>query len=89
MAAAGKSSMRGWCSFHLPGVSLRGHSKGGTEQLLNGQPGSLAGGLGEVCTTGDERIPCESSVQLIFTRVHPHSFVCSDEETYRRRSDNW
>lgn len=57
MAAAGKSSMRGWCSFHLPGVSLRGHSKGGTEQLLNGQPGYLAVVLVYVCTTGDDRIP--------------------------------
>ena len=42
MVAAGKSSMRGWCSFHLPGVSLRGQSRWRTEQLLNGQPGYLA-----------------------------------------------
>ncbi len=42
MVAAGKSSMRGWFSFHLPGVSLRGQSKWRTVQLLNGQPGDLA-----------------------------------------------
>jgi len=42
MVAAGKSSMRGWCCFHLPGVSLRGQSKSRTGQLFSGQPDLLA-----------------------------------------------
>ncbi len=56
MVAAGKSSMRGWCSFHLPGVSLRGRSKSRTEQIFSGQPGYLAVVLVYACATGENRI---------------------------------
>lgn len=42
MVAAGESSMMGWCSFHLPGVSLRGRSKSKVESLFSRQPGDLA-----------------------------------------------
>ena len=57
MVAAGKSSMRGWCSFHLPGVSLRRRSKSRTEQIFNGQPGDLAVVLVYTCDSGEDRIP--------------------------------
>ena len=57
MVAAGKSSMRGWCSFHLLGVSLRGRSKSRTEQIFSGQPGDLAVVLVYTCDSGEDRIP--------------------------------
>jgi len=57
MVAVGKSSMRGWYCFHLPGMSLRARGKSRTEQVFSGQPGYLAVVLVYACDTGDDRIP--------------------------------
>jgi len=57
MVAAGKSSMRGWCCFHLPGVSLRGRGKSRTEQIFSGQSGFLAAVLVYACDTVEDRTP--------------------------------